>query len=595
MSPLPKSLTKQKLRHVFSKHWPLLALPPATTLLVGILVSLGLLQPLEWVWLDLFFRLRPLELPDSRITVITIDDSDITKLKTWPIPDRTLAKVLQNLSAQKPRLIGLDLYRDLEVKPGHAQLVEVFQTTPNLLGAEKRFGSQHVPPPPALAQKNQIAMIDLIEDADKTVRRALLSATDEKGQIHLSLGAKAALIYLADRGIKLEAVPGSTTHLKLGQTQFRPFRGNDGGYVRADDNGYQILFNFRGDQSRFQTLSITDVLNNQIPADLVRDRIVLIGSTAASVNDSFVTPYNTQLIKPEGNAHADRMPGVFIHANLISQILSASLEGRPLIYPVSQPLKWLWFMGWLAISSYTIWQFIHFDRFLGRLFPLRTVLAVTFLGGSLVGIHYFLFLQGWWMPTAAPLLGVIFTALVGTSLYSHKLQNLAYRDGLTQVANRRYFEQILAQTGRQKGELSIILCDIDFFKLYNDTYGHQAGDLCLKQVASAIAKAVRSSDLVARYGGEEFVVILPRTGSDNALRVAERMVEQVRSLKISHASSKVSDCVSLSCGVATLKINDRLLQDPAWSPLQLVASADLALYQAKKEGRNRAISFHRSE
>ncbi len=169
---------------------------------------------------------------------------------------------------------------------------------------------------------------------------------------------------------------------------------------------------------------------------------------------------------------------------------------------------------------------------------------------------------------------------------NQELQRLAHMDGLTQVANRRNFDSTLAQEwrrlAREQHPLSLILCDVDFFKRYNDTYGHQVGDDCLRNIASAISIALkRPSDLVARYGGEEFAVILPNTPLQGAHHVAKEIQVAVRALGMAHVGSQVSKFVTLSIGIATVIPQSR------FSPMSLVAAADRALYQAKLEGRDR--------
>ncbi|MEB3279907.1 MAG: diguanylate cyclase [Lyngbya sp.] len=169
---------------------------------------------------------------------------------------------------------------------------------------------------------------------------------------------------------------------------------------------------------------------------------------------------------------------------------------------------------------------------------------------------------------------------------NQELERLAARDGLTQIANRHCFDRVLEKEWqrlmRSQDQLSLILCDIDSFKLYNDTYGHQAGDHCLRQVAQAIQAGVkRPADLVARYGGEEFAVILPNTSLQGALRVAEEIRVRVRALGISHSQS-VHQCVTLSLGVASL------IPKPSLSISTLIGAADEALYRAKATGRDRS-------
>lgn len=168
---------------------------------------------------------------------------------------------------------------------------------------------------------------------------------------------------------------------------------------------------------------------------------------------------------------------------------------------------------------------------------------------------------------------------------NQELENLANLDGLTGVANRRRFDHYLAQTWQQQMEkqrpLSLILCDIDYFKLYNDHYGHQAGDACLKQVSQAISLLIhRPTDLLARYGGEELAIVLPDVSSEDAGKIAELIRSSVKQLKISHDRSQSSPYITLSLGVSSQVPTERS------QAISLIASADKALYLAKKRGRD---------
>ena len=167
-----------------------------------------------------------------------------------------------------------------------------------------------------------------------------------------------------------------------------------------------------------------------------------------------------------------------------------------------------------------------------------------------------------------------------------ELEKLATTDELTQLANRRCFDLDFNREWQRMRQaqtpLSLILCDIDCFKAYNDTYGHQAGDDCLQKVAAAIRQAAkRSTDLVARYGGEEFAVILANTDVDGAIQVAKRIGSAVKALQIDHGRSTVSQVVTISLGVATV------IPDGEISLESLIALADKGLYQAKHKGRDR--------
>lgn len=168
------------------------------------------------------------------------------------------------------------------------------------------------------------------------------------------------------------------------------------------------------------------------------------------------------------------------------------------------------------------------------------------------------------------------------------LQRLSSLDGLTGIANRRSFDGTLSKEWnralRSGKPISLLMLDIDSFKLYNDYYGHQGGDDCLKKVATALTSAIRrGADFLARYGGEEFSAILPDTDKKGALKVAEEMHRSIKSQKIEHAKSKVCDTVSISIGVASL------IPQKDTQPEILVAAADQALYKAKEEGRDRIM------
>jgi two-component system, cell cycle response regulator len=169
---------------------------------------------------------------------------------------------------------------------------------------------------------------------------------------------------------------------------------------------------------------------------------------------------------------------------------------------------------------------------------------------------------------------------------NRKLEILANLDGLTKVYNRRYFDEKYKQEwlrlAREKQELSLIICDIDYFKRYNDYYGHLAGDDCIIKVAQSLNNSVRRpADFVARYGGEEFVIVLPNTPLAGALEIAEHIKENVNKLQILHENSSINKCITLSLGVSSIIPSVNILSDT------LINSADHALYNAKQSGRDR--------
>ncbi|MEM9274883.1 MAG: diguanylate cyclase [Cyanobacteria bacterium P01_F01_bin.143] len=172
---------------------------------------------------------------------------------------------------------------------------------------------------------------------------------------------------------------------------------------------------------------------------------------------------------------------------------------------------------------------------------------------------------------------------------NQKLERLVNIDGLTGVSNRRHFDDYLdrewRRLQREHKPLSLILCDVDHFKLYNDFYGHLQGDDCLCQVAQAIAQALsRPADLVARYGGEEFAVILPNTDIAGTHEVANKIQQAIRDLKLPHNSSKTSQFVTISIGISSQ------IPEQGQSLEDLIRTTDQALYTAKDQGRDRIMS-----
>ncbi|NER34949.1 MAG: CHASE2 domain-containing protein [Oscillatoria sp. SIO1A7] len=378
--------------------------------------SAGFLQNLEWAMLDRFFSLRPKQPLDPRIVIVAIDEPDITYVGQWPMPDRVLAELIEKIKQQEPRAIGLDLYRDLPVEPGHEILRQTFESTPNLIGVEKIIGDP-VAPPPTLQRLNRVGIADLVLDGDGKVRRALMSHKNKNNETRLSLGALLSLMYLEKEGIGLKAIDSNQMHLGLGKAVFKPFRKNDGGYVRSNAGGYQILINYRGGKENFQTVSIRDVLQGQIPPDLMRDRIVLIGAIAPSLKDLFFTPYSSGLFSTP-----KRTPGVVIHGNLISQILGAAIDGRPLIQVWSEPLEWLWIFAWSWVGAAVAWKLRTRSVSHKKVLPGRAVAGVLLAGGALLGSSYLAFLASWWIPPVSALVALSGSALAIVAYQGRQLQ-----------------------------------------------------------------------------------------------------------------------------------------------------------------------------
>jgi adenylate cyclase len=383
---------------------------PGIAGLIILLRLAGALQYWEWLALDQFFLLRPLEPTDTRIVIVGISDQDIKNLGRWPVEDTRLAELLERIKQQQPRAIGLDLYRDFPIEPGYQKLAKVFATTPNLIGIERKGGANAdipIAPPPVLAKQGQVSSNDILADGDGKIRRGFLYWTSQEDNTAIEgLGLKLALIYLQAEGVQPKPAAANPDYLQLGRGVFPIFEANDGSYVRADAAGYQVLLNFRGPSNSFPTVSMTEVLDGKISPDLLRDRIVLIGPVAESLKDLFLTPYSsTSLSSP------DRTAGVEIQATIASHILSAALDGRQGIQVWPDPLEYAWIVFWSFIGAVLGWQ----------IRSLRWAIAVmVIVEGSLLVGCYLAFLWGWWIPTVPPALALAASAIVLTGYIANQ-------------------------------------------------------------------------------------------------------------------------------------------------------------------------------
>ncbi|MBO9999048.1 MAG: CHASE2 domain-containing protein [Cyanobacteria bacterium SID2] len=410
---------------------------------LAILGSLaGGFRLLEWAILDRFFRLRPPEPIEERVVIVTIDESDIDYVEQWPMSDRVMSQLIRNIDAQNPRGIGIDVYRDLPVAPGQQELIEVFRSTPAAIGIEKAAG-EPIEPHPILDELGQVAANDLLLDADGKVRRGLILLGKADGSFRQGFAVKLALMYLEQEGLELEVLDEDRKIYGLGGAIFHPLTGREGEYDTADTGGYQILTNYRGELASFPHISMTAVLENRIPTDMMRDRIVLIGATAPSLNDLYQTPYSARLF-----ATSEPTPGVVIHANLASQIVSAALANRPMLRAAPKPLNWLWIAIWSGYSAA-----------LGSMWLQHRKVAVFIVlgGGGILLISYLAFLSGWWIATFTPLLATTVSAVVSIGYVLWENLKLSYKQ-LEEYAQtlEQKVEERTAQLAQANAEITAL-------------------------------------------------------------------------------------------------------------------------------------------
>ncbi|MEO1209699.1 MAG: adenylate/guanylate cyclase domain-containing protein [Cyanobacteria bacterium J06638_20] len=361
-----------------------------TSLVVASLVigvkQLGGWQPLELRIYDWMVRQRPGALPDPRLLIVGITEADIQALGRITPSDADLAQAIAVLESKNPRLIGLDMHRDVPQEPGREALLQVLKS-PRLITITNLGETEldRIPPPPGVPPE-RVGFNDIPVDQDGIVRRNLLFASTET-ETYYSFTLRLALAYLAADDISPQPSPDAEDVMQLGDAVFHPLASRSGGYERLDDRGYQILLDYRAPRRVAHTVSLSDVLNDQVPDSLIRDRIILIGTTAPSSKDLFFTPYSP------AETDVARRPGVEIHAQMLSQFLSAAMGERPLFTFWSESQEWLWILAWAVTGGSLAWL-VRNPVFLG--------ITGAGLLGMLVGFSLTMLNTAHWVIVGSP-------------------------------------------------------------------------------------------------------------------------------------------------------------------------------------------------
>jgi CHASE2 domain-containing sensor protein len=361
-----------------------------TTGLVGGLRQLGALQPLELAVYDRMVQTIPDPTPDPRLLVVGITEADIQSLNRFPLSDRTYAQAIHQLQRYRPRAIGLDIYRDIPQEPGRAELLSELKA-PNII-AITNLGDPITPAPPNVPS-DRVGFNDAVLDADNVVRRNLLIA-DVADKTYFSFAFRLALLYLAPENIKLQGSPSDPQIPQLGKMILTPLNQDFGGYHNLDNPGYQIMLKYRG-RTVAEQVNLSTVLKGQIKPEQVSDRVVLIGTVAPSAKDIVLTPYSPL------ETSSSRIPGVVVHAQMLSQFLTGALKGNTTIWSWVEWQELLWIGGWALLSGLVSWQVIRR--------PGLIILAQSGLFIGAITIGFVCFTQNGWIPIAGAVLA-IFTA-----------------------------------------------------------------------------------------------------------------------------------------------------------------------------------------
>ncbi|MCT7956442.1 CHASE2 domain-containing protein [Laspinema palackyanum] len=511
----------QKVREIIPQFPGQVAIPSLTitALLLGVR-QLGGLQPLELILFDAMTRIRPDPGPDPRLLIVEITEQDIANQGTWPFSDRLFAEVLEELQRHQPIAIGLDIVRDIPTEPGHQELLAQLQQ-PNViaittLGNEEK---QRVSAPAGISAE-QIGFNDIAIDPDGRVRRNLMFASQD-GTTFPSFSLQLARFYLKNQGI--EPMLTEAQEYQLGNAIFSKLKFNSGGYQSLDAGGYQTLLNYRT-ESVARKISFTEAIARDFDPEWVRDKIIFIGATAPTLKDLFYTPYSRGI----GQL---KMPGVVIHGQKSSQILSAVLDDKPLFWFMPEWGEILWIVFWGMSGSLVVQRFHNSMMITGSVF-----IAL----GLIFSIGYSLILTGGWIPLAAPATAFICTSLFGV-MYQRQLagkqqqmvMNLLGQQTSPEIATALWTERDrLLESGMlpwQTLKATILFTDLKNFSTLSETKTPEELMTWLNPYLSAMTDEVLNHHgIVNKFTGDgimaAFGVPIPSTTPEQIAKDAENAV-----------------------------------------------------------------------
>lgn len=508
------------------------------------------------------------------IVIVAIDDASyeyiLDHYGEWPLRRDMYAKMVDYIESQQPKTVAFDLMFVKSMKSAISadnSLVEVFKKYDNVYTSmnldnqpEDLRKAQQLPDKLAISP-DSMADNPIEYSNCRIILQGILDATSHIGMINVSR---------SDDGV-LRKMP---LYLKYNNKYYPQL-----GYLVAQGSGMMkkvqsddeasVILNWYGPAETFENIPMYKLLKAADGGETFdydfHNKIVYFGATAASLFDIKTVPVDKVY------------PGVEVQATYVNNLLDGSL--------IKKCPEYVNLLAGLVLALLTVLAVLKIQSMptaFGLSFTIYTVYVL--FAYELMRMNYY------WIKIVSPVAFAIFAFILAVIIkYLIKSRDfdaqykLATTDGLTELYNHRYFqEQMQNQVSHSKRygvPLSLIIIDIDFFKKFNDTYGHQSGDAVLRQVAFALKKNVRATDIVCRYGGEEMSIILPNTKYEEAVGIANKLCTIVSEKKCKLANGKESN-VTISLGVSTYGADGE-------TPAIIIESADKRLYHAKENGRNR--------
>ena len=535
-------------------------------------------------------------LPNEDIVVLAIDDASLEmlwdKYGEWPIPRNVYADIINYLEKDHPKAIIFDLMfiKSLKAATGADKALTDTMNKYDNIYTSMNFDNQPTDlRKPANLPERLAVNIDNQSNTDISKKygfsncRSILNELIN-GKVYIGMtnvirssdgiirNVAPILEYRGKYYPYLTFLAGGNIVSKVPQNSFvidknSILRGNNIN-IPLTREGDAILnwYGQSGTHTNYPMYKVVNSMEGISPASFsFKDKIIIIGTTAMSLHDTKSVPVQEGVY-----------PGVEVHATFLNNIIDSNFIQKTSV-----------FVNILIIAA--VVAIVGFIVMLSES-TVFAVLSTILFGIAYLFIAYYLMeLLNLWIPVVLPVISIVLAfALSYLAKYIIKSRDFEYQyklatvDGLTELYNHRYFQDTLRKqidlSKRYGQPFSLIIVDIDFFKKFNDTYGHQAGDAVLKQVAQTLKKNSRTTDYVCRYGGEEMSIILPNTTAEEVLNNANRILHAIAE-KPFHLNATATGHVTISVGVATFPDNAETAQD-------LIEYADKGLYYAKEHGRN---------
>ncbi len=508
------------------------------------------------------------------IVIVAIDDASyeyiLDHYGEWPLRRDMYAKMVDYIESQKPKTVAFDLMFVKSMKSAISadnSLVDVFKKYDNVYTSmnldnqpEDLRKAQQLPDKLAISP-DSVADNPIEYSNCRIILQGILDATSHIGMINVSR---------SDDGV-LRKMPLYLKYNNKYYPQLGYLVAQGSGMIKKvqSDDEASVILNWYGPAETFENIPMYKLLKAADGGETFdydfHNKIVYFGATAASLFDIKTVPVDKVY------------PGVEVQATYVNNLLDGSL--------IKKCPEYVNLLAGLVLALLTVLAVLKIQSMptaFGLSFTIYTVYVL--FAYELMRMNYY------WIKIVSPVAFAIFAFILAVIIkYLIKSRDfdaqykLATTDGLTELYNHRYFqEQMQNQVSHSKRygvPLSLIIIDIDFFKKFNDTYGHQSGDAVLRQVAFALKKNVRATDIVCRYGGEEMSIILPNTKYEEAVGIANKLCTIVSEKKCKLANGKESN-VTISLGVSTYGADGE-------TPAIIIESADKRLYHAKENGRNR--------